>query len=53
MASLDRSRRGPWRWREKAQKRVTLFAAVPGVERFQDLLDNAEVPTILRELLGW
>ncbi len=32
---------------------VPLFAGGPGAERFQGVLDNTDVPKILRDLLGW
>ena len=32
---------------------VPLFAGGPGAERFQGVLDNTDIPKILRQLLGW
>lgn len=32
---------------------VALYAIGPGAERFQGVLDNTEIPTLLVDLLGW
>ncbi len=32
---------------------VPLFAGGPGAERFQGILDNTDIPKILRQLLAW